>query len=372
MGFEVDFLPVGDGEKCGDAIAVRYGEPGAYTVMVYDGGTQKSGAALVDHIKTYYKTSYVDHVVNSHPDQDHSSGLSVVLEELKVGTLWMHRPWKYSHLILDYFRDGRITSQSLKQRLQDKMSAAYNLERIATRKGISIQEPFQGTAIGKFHVLSPEENWYIHDLIADFEKSPDTKAREAALVAADSARFAPLKKFTEAARKAVTEWVAAKWGVDLLREDVETSAENESSTILYAYMNDHSEALLLTGDAGVRALTRALDYLDSHNISASRHIKFYQIPHHGGRHNVSTSVLDRLVGPRLAAEPDRFSKVAYASASQKSGYPRHMVKNAFLMRGADVCSTRGGSIRYQRGMPDRGWKPLDKATFSTHVEAWDD
>ena len=260
MGFEIDFLPVRDGEKCGDAIAVRYGEPGAYTIIIYDGGTQKSGSALVEHVKTYYETSYVDHVVNSHPDQDHSSGLSVILEELTVGTLWMHQPWKYSHLILDYFKDGRITNQSLKQRLQKKMSAAYALEQMATRKRIALKEPFLGKAIGKFHVLSPEPDWYIHDLISDFEKSPDQKVQEATLAAVDSARFGTLRRFTEAAKKAVTKWITERWDLELLREDVETTAENESSVILYAYMEEHKEGVLLTGDAGVRALKRALDY----------------------------------------------------------------------------------------------------------------
>jgi hypothetical protein len=50
LGYEIDFLPVGNGDKSGDAIAVRYGEPGNYKVMVVDGGTKESGQALVAHI----------------------------------------------------------------------------------------------------------------------------------------------------------------------------------------------------------------------------------------------------------------------------------------------------------------------------------
>ena len=37
MGFEIDFLPVGNGDSSGDAIAVRWGIPGDYRVLVYDG-----------------------------------------------------------------------------------------------------------------------------------------------------------------------------------------------------------------------------------------------------------------------------------------------------------------------------------------------
>src|SRR5262245_28946618 len=127
-GVEVEFLHVGTGNKNGDAIIVRYGEPGAYKILVYDGGTLASGEKIVEHIQQYYGTSDVDDVVNSHPDADHASGLRVVVEKLNVKRLHMHRPWTHSSKILDYFKDGRITDQSLADRLKEKMAAAYELE----------------------------------------------------------------------------------------------------------------------------------------------------------------------------------------------------------------------------------------------------
>ncbi len=367
MNFEVEFLPVGEGEKNGDAIVVRYGEPGRYTIMVYDGGTQAAGNALVEHVKHHYRTDYVDHVVNSHPDMDHASGLSVVLEELRVGTLWLHRPWQYSHLIVDYFKDGRITNASLKDRLQNKLSGAYNLEALAIKKKITIAEPFQETKIGAFHVLSPDRDWYVHDLIADFEKTPDArKIATRPLVVQDSGR----RSFITEAKKAVIKWVAERWDLELLREDVETSAENESSAILCAYMKDHKYGILLTGDAGLLALNKAVDYLERFNVSAPNSINLIQMPHHGGRHNVSTTVLDRLVGRRLPTIPQTFSKWSIASAGAGSAYPRHMVRNAFMRRGAKPYGTKGGTVRFSRGMPDRGWKDAESLGFSDSVESW--
>lgn len=56
VGFEIDFLPVGEGERSGDAIAFRYGLPGSYRVMVVDGGTKASGEKLVEHIRLHYGT----------------------------------------------------------------------------------------------------------------------------------------------------------------------------------------------------------------------------------------------------------------------------------------------------------------------------
>ncbi len=370
MPFEIDFLPVGNGDRSGDAIAVRYGQPGAYTVMVYDGGTKESGEKLVEHIRKHYQTDYVDHVVNSHPDADHASGLSVVLEQLTVGTLWLHRPWHYSHTILEYFKDGRMTNQSLKTRLQDSMANAYQLEQLAIKKGIDIKEPFQGAVIGSFHVLSPDQAWYVHDLIADFEKSPEQKMVEAEAALTPAARL--LRILGEAAKKGAA-WVAERWDLELLREDVETSAENESCAILYAYMEDHKEGILLTGDAGVKALGKAVDYLDAYNVSAPLSIKLIQVPHHGSRHNVSSSVLGRILGPRLPVKPEKYEKVALVSAGKDSTtHPRKMVVNAFQRRGAKVVATQGMPTRHYRGMPEReGWKAATPLEFFNQVEAWD-
>lgn len=39
IGYEIDFLPVGNGSRNGDAIAVRFGISGNYKVMVFDGVT---------------------------------------------------------------------------------------------------------------------------------------------------------------------------------------------------------------------------------------------------------------------------------------------------------------------------------------------
>ncbi len=169
------------GERSGDAIWVRYGTLGDYKVMIYDGGTKESGEQLVKHVREHYGTSHVDYVVCSHPDGDHTSGPSGVLENLTVDQLWMHRPWEYSDVIREYFKDGRITENSLAEHLKRKMAAAHALEKLVLTKGIPIFEPFQGSQIGAFHVMSPSKEWYVHTLIPDFAKSPEKKALDASL-----------------------------------------------------------------------------------------------------------------------------------------------------------------------------------------------
>ncbi|KKM67587.1 hypothetical protein LCGC14_1469570 [marine sediment metagenome] len=146
MGYEIDFLPVGEGERSGDAIALRFGDlHGDRTeqfVMVVDGGTKKSGEKLIEHVKKHYSTDAVDLVISTHPDNDHISGLTAVLEELTVGRLWMHLPWNHSTDFRALFKDKRFTSIGLKERIRKALDAASEVEEIAKKKGIPIDEPF--------------------------------------------------------------------------------------------------------------------------------------------------------------------------------------------------------------------------------------
>src|SRR5262245_4806281 len=98
MAYEIDFMPVGDGERSGDAVAMRFGnlQSGQQTVVVIDGGTKESGNALVEHVRSFYGTQTVDAVVCTHSDADHASGLTEVLDSLTVKELWMHLPWQHA------------------------------------------------------------------------------------------------------------------------------------------------------------------------------------------------------------------------------------------------------------------------------------
>ncbi len=363
-GYEVEFLPVGNGERSGDAICVRYGTPGNYKVMIYDGGTKESGEMLVNHVRKHYGTNYVDHVVCSHPDADHASGLAVVLENMMVGELWMHRPWEYSDVIRKYFKDGRITDGSLAERLKEKLSAAYALEELAAAKAVPLYEPFRGAQIGAFHVMSPGQDWYVHTLIPDFAKSPEKK--DAAASASNS-----WVRTMYAAGKELAAGVAESWGFETLREDVSTSAENESSVVLIGEIADHK--ILLTGDAGIQALAATAGYAEARGVSLPQTVKFIQVPHHGSRNNISPSVLDRLIGPRSYSPVSEVRLTAFVSAAKGSEtHPRKMVANGFLRRGATVIPTKGQSIRHHFNMGARdGWNPVESLPFFQEVESWE-
>jgi hypothetical protein len=284
MGFEIDFLAVGEGARSGDAIALRwgnlYGPRDQQFVMVIDGGNKESGANLVDHIQGYYGTSDVDLVLNTHPDADHASGLSVVLEELTVKKLWMHRPWTRLQHIYDLVQDGRITQDSLQARIEEALEAAYDLEQIAEDKGIPIWEPFTSVPMERggatIRVLGPSRAYYTDVLLPQFDDMPEL--HEAAVATYSEGRY----RFS----KSATVFNSVRlWTEETLEDpdEDEVRAENNSSVILLLQIDGRQ--ILLTGDAGVPALRRA--YLRDHTRDKQAYpFVFRELTHYGFLRNL--------------------------------------------------------------------------------------
>src|SRR5437879_1107232 len=97
-----------------------------------------------------------------------------------------------------------------------------------------------------------------------------------------------------AAARAI-KWIAEKWDSEVLVEPEPdaVSPENNSSMILLLTVDGRH--YLFTGDAGVPALTGALDYAATVPIDWSL-LSFAQEPHHGSKRNVGPSILNRLFG----------------------------------------------------------------------------
>lgn len=357
-GIEIDFLPVGDGEKCGDAIALRYGNlhgtRDEQTVVVVDGGFRASGEALVEHINSYYGTNRVDIVISTHPDQDHVSGLKVVLEEMEVGTLLMHLPWNRSAGISEskamHFRSPKIDDK-----FEANFAAASELEELARRKGIKIVEPFEGirTHEGSLEIVGPSE-WYYEELlgeIADEEKSKAARVAKhvRALLASASEKLLP-----------------ESLHIETLTDAGETSPQNNTSAITLLRVGEH--VALLTADAGIPALERAADRLEALGVGAGM-LDFVQVPHHGSRRNVGPTVLNRLLGPKGT---DSRVGTAFVSASKDAPkHPAKKVTNAFLRRGYPVHGTEGQTKRHHRNAPTRsGWSA--SAAYPLHDAVADD
>lgn len=352
--FEIDFLEAGE-KSSGDAITLRYRDDDDVDyIHVVDGGYIDDGDKIVKHIRKHYdNANFIDHIVLTHPDGDHAAGLKKVLEEFEVGMLWMNRPWTHIQTLLPLF-DYEYTEEGLIRRLKKDFPHTAELEKIAEEQDIGINDVFQGDQIGEFTVLAPSLDRYI-DLIVDSEKTPEAE-RQAAIA----------ETFFERA-VAFVKSIAANWGEENLKGESEgTSRENETSVTQYVELC--GQKILLTGDAGVEALDEAYDYAVQRGIDLPGIDKF-DVPHHGSRRNVSSDVLDKWLGLKLAEEPEtpHFTAIVSANRNDKD-HPRNATVRALVHRGAGVYKTNGAICSHGGDAPDRGWASATSLEYPTDME----
>lgn len=351
---EIDFLPVGQSAKSGDAIALRYGTADAWETMIVDGGDLAAGEALVKHLRDYYGPHpHVKHMVCTHCDQDHASGLRAVIQQVSVENLWVHQPWLYAEQLRPQFK-GNWTAEGLANHLRnDCFATVSELCDLAEAIGIPIREPMAGAPIGPFTVMSPTKRRLL-DLVPRMDQTPTEKTANV------------MAQIFRRSKKAIY-GLFETWQIETLQDPGlnGTSVPNETSVILYSTL---AGGVLLTGDAGVGALSEAID-VAAYLGTAFDRPAFVQVPHHGSRHNVSPAVLDAILGVRLPAQVGH-DRMSYASVASDSEMPRRQVENAFRRRGYDVQKTAGRTLTWNRGFPNRpGWTyGLEPGSFHSYVE----
>lgn len=347
--YEIDFRQVHTA-KSGDAIAIRYQIGNQWFVHLVDGGYSVTAPDVANFIRGTYGTNLINNVVVTHPDKDHAEGLAPILNELNVGALWMLCPWHYAGHVLQYFPQYQSV-ESLVRRLQSEYPYIHELEKIAQHRGIQILAPFQGSRIGPFTVLAPTPARYLQ-LIIQSEKTPK------------QASVSILGGLMQAAAQAIR-FIKSGWGSEKFAPEP-TSAENEMSVIQYATLC--GDRILLTGDAGRDGLTEAVHYAVNNGLSVP--VNMFQTPHHGGRHNLSSELLDFWVGPRLAQMvPDGQEKfyAVISSAKEDTAHPRKAVIRALRHRGAFVLTTEEMPIILQRNST-RSWTALKNIPYPDEQE----
>ena len=184
--------------------------------------------------------------------------------------------------------------------------------------------------------MSPSKDFYL-ELMIESNKTPLEKSN-----VSESAVRKIVNGLVQYVKNLIESWQDEK-----LREDVETTSENEMSVVVLGKMDE--ENFLLTGDAGIRALDSAIVYAEEKDEAIKDTVNFLQIPHHGGRRNVSPSILDRLIG-EIVDEDKTIGKTAYVSVAKDSDHPLQMVVNALTRRGVKVYKTEGNIIHHHKNI----------------------
>ncbi|WP_428339855.1 ComEC/Rec2 family competence protein [Mycobacterium sp.] len=338
--YELDFLPVeaedGNGTKSGDAIAGRLWLPdGTHRVIVVDAGYSAIGEDVVDHIAEYYGTNTIDLVVSTHPDGDHLNGLLTVMKSTTVRELLIHRP---RHL-LSAADASHFTNLEMIDAVIDE----------AESRGVPVSEPFTGLTRwgGALRVLGPSVEYYEYlvGLHVSEERSGIGEAKRTVAKVLSSA-IAAAGGFRAGALPYLPE--------ETLEDNPVTSHRNNTSAVLLLESID-GQRILLTGDAGVPALSlAAAEYELRIGTFTDQPLSVFQVPHHGSHHNSAPSLLDRFIGPQGSFNT---LDAVVSSAKASPHHPSPKVTNALLRRGAKVVSTEGKTICAYSGPSRIGWVP---------------
>ncbi len=354
MAFEIDLLPVGSEKKSGDCIAMRYGDlvkgKEKQTVIIVDGGyagTWKD--TLKPFLRKYYNCEingklHVDLVILSHPDLDHVSGLVEMAkdDDVEIGMIMMHRPWE--EITPSWFKDGRITKNSLKDRLGDAFEKAKELDDVTknvTKPKLNVGNyNYQGASIT---ILGPTLDFY-KTCIANCEKTPQQE---------NDVKNLPQTHGSN--RSIVLE--PYRYGNIKWDDNENTSAINESSLIiLFEY---DGVKVLLTGDAGKKGLTNAINYAYVNNITLND-CNIIKMPHHGSRKNVNPSIMKEFAGSE---------KLYYSCASDDLGHhPSKRLINLMKEKGFKQYSTNGKYLHWGKDAPNRGWDAASDYGFFNEIE----
>src|SRR5690606_18297131 len=101
----------------------------------------------------------------------------------------------------------------------------------------------------------------------------------------------------------------------------------------------------------------AADYASQLGISLDD-LHILHVPHHGSKHNVGKTILDRI-------------KAQYAQISCAKNAPKHPSKkvvNALIRRGSAVYATQGYTIHHHHASADRDWSAVSPLPFNDEVE----
>lgn len=308
-GLEIDMLNLGDA----DSILVTRWSNDLPTRVLIDGGNASDSAKVLNFLR-HRGIKYIDHIVCSHPHEDHAKGLIGITQStnLDFGQAWMHFPWNH----VDLAALGSSLSISSATRVTKIIRGSFETQKelysTIYKRNKVISEPFAGQVIGFLTVCGPSVQYY-KQILKEFTELEKLNQMENALVQIEWRHL-----WGNVFAGTQFEQPASDETSELGGEP--TEPENNSSTILGTIYEGNR--FLFTADAGIEALAQAANAYEIENL------RWMQIPHHGSRRNISKALIQHF-------RP----KTAFVSADGNKKHPRRAVVNAFKDEGCSVFST---------------------------------
>lgn len=217
------------------------------SLTVYDCGHKKHCDAIKEFLESNSTIMQV-HVVVSHNDYDHTSGVCELLTWLHKNKkyyvdVYTHQYLKYADTILDKVDDGRRNRESLKKALLAEFDNIKTIIETAQTYGFDTHEALKGTFVGSCTIAGPT-----------------------------------VDEFTDVAAKAVDNRESDNIGEGHEEETVMNAASVQLKCKL-----SNGEVILLSGDASPMYM---------HNLNS---YDIIQLPHHG-QLDSAKAIFEKLLG----------------------------------------------------------------------------
>lgn len=271
-GIEIFMMCIGNADCF---LVIRYFPDGTKETVLIDGGNKSDAKDITERLHGL-GVFHINHVVNTHPHGDHAGGLVELISNhaFTYDNLWVHQSWKYIDWLSIQTELGRNSAKMVLDRFNASLSIQIKLYNASVDRKIIPVEPFAGSQIGPFIVLSPTPDFYKNCLnrLSDTER---IKQWDQYLQSQ-----AEMSEFDRIIDEVMSD-------CNSLGED--TSPENESSVIMLAQHGD--QKLLFCGDAGCDAFS---DIVARRLASYLNNVTLMHAPHHGSRRNLWNDLVDYL------------------------------------------------------------------------------
>lgn len=321
----VEMINVGKGDAI--LVELRDHQNNGVTFVV-DGGCAEQARNVISFLQTHHASNRKV-FVSTHSDNDHIGAMSEVIRAVGGTDLILNDP-------RDFDPQGTVLTRArteLSADERDLLTSAFErideVKSAATAVGARHQALFASAnpiltwGSWNVYVVGPttthfNEIWYTAGELPNVYVSDDANA------------VANLERT----------------GNSIIDDGVDTSGMNNQSIMLL--IEGPGQKILLTGDAGMRAIREAS------NIKDIRSLTLLDVPHHGSRRNVDSEIIDHL-------KP----AVAFISSPGNDKHPRKAVVRKLQKTGTRVystCKTGTTSIYHHQNIPRTGY---------SSISAWD-
>lgn len=338
MDFSIDMLSLGNA----DCNIIWTKAENSDFITIIDGGNPKDAKTIIEHYESYIMPNISSDtpilIINTHPHSDHIGGLIDLVHYFKnkIARFYYNDPSDYieeakRHEIRN-LNESRYSNKRV-QKLFESLKQSDNLGNVLDQYSIFKLPAFSDIQLDHnlFEFVGPSKAFYLEQL--GYFTSIDNLKTSGSNIQQES----DINELQEGLKPC-----------EIVDEKNDASAENLTS-VLTKFVDSSNRKYLFTADAGVDSFESA-----ESNGYDIRDLHICQLPHHGGRRNISTNWISNF-------NPKQF----WVSANGSKKNPRKAVISC-IKKNLPNCATysthKGGTkhINTKANLfPERNWSSAE-------------